>query len=169
MPSKLAALLTATGLALALAPVATLPMAAPAAAQTAVSNVEVEMNLAAIKNAKAAAVWTNAPADLQNAIVARIADRADKDGVKIRVRLDEVALSNSYEQAMNIADTKLAGRVNISSTSDNSKFDTYDLAVSFDASYLPTGTDMTAINIESPVYYQAMINLFADRVVEKLK
>ncbi len=69
---------------------------------------------------------------------------------------------------MGIADSKLAGRINISSETDNSKFATYDLDVSFDQAYLPVGTDITVLTIESPVYYATMIELFAERVVENL-
>ncbi|MBC7139990.1 MAG: hypothetical protein H5U17_14955 [Defluviimonas sp.] len=142
--------------------------AAPAFAQTEVKEVEVSIDLAAIDNAQAASVWSNIATDLENAIVARIADQVDDDGVKISIDINEVELANSFQSAMGIAESRLAGRVNISSETDNSKFATYDLEVSFDQAYLPAGTDVTVLTIESPVYYAAMIEIFADRVVEKL-
>ncbi len=142
--------------------------AAPAFAQTEVKEVEVSIDLAAIDNAQAASVWSNIATDLENAIVARIADQVDDDGVKISIDINEVELANSFQSAMRIAESRLAGRVNISSETDNSKFATYDLEVSFDQAYLPAGTDVTVLTIESPVYYAAMIEIFADRVVEKL-
>lgn len=142
--------------------------ATPAFAQTEVKEVEVSIDLAAINNAEAASVWTNISADLQNAIVARIADRVADDGVKISVDINEVELANSLQSALGVADSKLAGRVNISSETDNSKFATYDLEVGFDQAYLPVGTDVTVLTIESPVYYETMINIFAERVVENL-
>lgn len=142
--------------------------AAPAFAQTEVKEVEVSIDLAAIDNAQAASVWSNIATDLENAIVARIADQVDDDGVKISIDINEVELANSFQSTMGIAESRLAGRVNISSETDNSKFATYDLEVSFDQAYLPAGTDVTVLTIESPVYYAAMIEIFADRVVEKL-
>lgn len=142
--------------------------AAPAFAQTEVKEVEVSIDLEAIDNPQAATVWSNVATDLQNAIVGRIADQVDDDGVKISVDINEISLANSYQSAMGIADSKLAGRVNISSETDNSKFATYDLEVGFDQAYLPVGTDVTVLTIESPVYYETMINIFAERVVDNL-
>lgn len=142
--------------------------AVPAFAETQVKEVEVSIDLEAINNPQAATVWSNIATDLQNAIVGRITDRIDEDGVKISVDINEVELANSFQSAMGIADSKLAGRINISSETDNSKFATYDLDVSFDQAYLPVGTDITVLTIESPVYYATMIELFAERVVENL-
>ncbi len=142
--------------------------AVPAFAETQVKEVEVSIDLDAINNPQAATVWSNIATDLQNAIVGRITDRIDEDGVKISVDINEVELANSFQSAMGIADSKLAGRINISSETDNSKFATYDLDVSFDQAYLPVGTDITVLTIESPVYYATMIELFAERVVENL-
>lgn len=142
--------------------------AAPALAATEVKEVEVSIDLEAINNPQAATVWSNIATDLQNAIVGRITDRIADDGVKISVDINEVELANSFQSAMGIADSRLAGRVNISSETDNSKFATYDLDVSFDQAYLPVGTDITVLTIESPVYYATMVELFAERVVENL-
>lgn len=142
--------------------------AAPALAATEVKEVEVSIDLEAINNPQAATVWSNIATDLQNAIVGRITDRIADDGVKISVDINEVELANSLQSALGVADSKLAGRVNISSETDNSKFATYDLDVSFDQAYLPVGTDITVLTIESPVYYATMVELFAERVVENL-
>jgi len=142
--------------------------ASPALAVTEVKEVEVSIDLDAINNPQAATVWGNIASDLQMAIIGRVTDRVDEDGVKISVDINEVELANSFQSAMGIADSKLVGRVNISSETDNSKFSTYDLEVTFDQAYLPVGSDVTVLTIESPVYYATMIELFADRVVEKL-
>ncbi|MDP3339024.1 hypothetical protein [Frigidibacter sp.] len=142
--------------------------ASPALAVTEVKEVEVSIDLNAINNPQAATVWGNIASDLQMAIIGRVTDRVDEDGVKISVDINEVELANSFQSAMGIADSKLVGRVNISSETDNTKFSTYDLEVGFDQAYLPVGTDITVLTIESPVYYATMIELFAERVVEKL-
>ncbi|CAM5358907.1 hypothetical protein FALB51S_01549 [Frigidibacter albus] len=142
--------------------------ASPALAVTEVKEVEVSIDLDAINNPQAATVWGNIASDLQMAIIGRVTDRVDEDGVKISVDINEVELANSFQSAMGIANSRLVGRVNISSETDNSKFSTYDLEVTFDQAYLPVGSDVTVLTIESPVYYATMIELFADRVVEKL-
>lgn len=138
------------------------------AEETGVKEVEVSIDLDQIKDPEAAVLWTNTAKDLHDAIIARVLDQAQEDGVKIAVDIDEVELSNSYEQALGIGDTKLAGRVNVYSDTDNSKFRTYDLSVGFDSSYLPSDSDAKKITIESPAYYQAMVQLFAERVVSNL-
>ncbi|MEI4472496.1 hypothetical protein [Frigidibacter sp. MR17.24] len=145
-----------------------LAVAQPVLALTEVREVEVEIDMSSIKNSEAAKVWSNAAADLQNAIVARVADRAAEDGVRVNVDIDEIALSNAYERALGVGETKLSGRVNVSSETDNTKFATYDLMVGFDKAYVPAGTDVAVLTMDSPQYYEAMVNMFADHVVAKL-
>lgn len=142
--------------------------ALPALAATDVSKVEVNVDLAAIQNPKAAAYWADLSEDLATAIVARVHDQLDTDGVRLKVDIDELALSNSFESAVGIGESRLGGIVNVMSDTDNSKFDTYDLTVGFDRTYLPQGVDPVSITMDSPEYYQAMVQIFADHVTEKL-
>lgn len=156
--------------------------AQPVLAQTMVKEVEVETDLSAVKNERAAAFWANLSADLENAIVARITDRVNPDdGLVVNVDISELDLASTFETAMNIEDSSLAGTVEIfsdpapgSTSSENAQPPTptsvqrYDLTVRFDRTYLPAGTDILLVTNDSPEYYQAMINVFADRVVEKL-
>jgi hypothetical protein len=60
--------------------------------------------------------------------------------------------------------------VNVTSETDNSDFKSYQLAISFEqaAAFLPPDTDRAAITWESPEYYAAMINAFADAVAQNL-
>lgn len=148
-----------------------LATAAPALAETMVKEVAVTADLTAIQNANAGAQWATLSNDLQNAIVSRIAEQINEDGVKVSVEIDSVELANSLQSAAGTADSKLVGQVNISHETDNSKFDSYDLMVTFaDAGpfFLP-GTDLTAITTDSKEYYDAMIAAFADYVANKLK
>ena len=148
-----------------------LATAAPALAETMVKEVTVEADLTAVQNANAGAHWATLTDDLQNAIVSRVADLIAEDGVKVSVAIDSVELANSLQSALGTADSKLMGKVNISHDTDNSKFDNYDLTVTFaDAGpfFLP-GTDLTAITTDSKEYYDAMIAAFADYVATKLK
>ena len=145
--------------------------AAPAFSETLVKEVEIEADLEAIKNASAAEHWTSIADDLENAMVERLVGMTSEDGAKISVDIDEVELANSLQSAMGTAESKLMGRVNISHESDNTKFDTYDLTVTFEQAgpfFLP-GTDLTAITTDSKEYYDAMIAAFADAVVTRLK
>lgn len=144
---------------------------APVLAETMVKEVAVSADLTAIQNDKAGAHWAALTDDLQNAIVARVADLIAEDGVKVSVEIDSVELANSLQSSLGTAESKLVGQVNISHETDNSKFDSYDLTVTFaDAGpfFLP-GTDLTAITTDSKEYYDAMIAAFADYVATKLE
>ncbi|MEZ5779794.1 MAG: hypothetical protein R3E44_15670 [Paracoccaceae bacterium] len=150
---------------------AILAAAFPAASQTLVKEVEVEADIEALQNAPAAAHWTAISDDLENAIVARLVGMTADDGVKISVDIDTVELASSFQSAMGTAESKLKGRVNVTSDTDNTKFDTYDLTVGFEQAgpfFLPD-TDLAAITTDSKEYYDAMITAFADSVVQRLR
>lgn len=145
-----------------------------AIAQTMVNEIEVEVDLPAVQNQKAAAYWTRLDDDLENAIVARLTDRIvpeDAAGAKITIDIDEVSLASSFESAVGVADSSLAGNVVVTHNDDNSKFDAYFLTITFSqaGSYFPAGTDLATIAADSPIYYAAMVDAFADRVVTDLK
>lgn len=148
----------------------TLLAAQPGLAKTKVREVDVTADIAAIQNPKAAAFWANAADDLENAIVARLTDRLSQDeGVKVAVDLDEISLANSYESAAGIAESSLSGSVKV--LADNGSDDTrvYDLTVRFDRAYLPAGVDLAAVTTDSPDHYRALIDGFADQVVQSVK
>lgn len=140
-------------------------------AQTLVKNVDVAIDLPAISNPQAAAYWARVAEDLENAIVARVIDRTDpEDGADISVDINELELASSFEAAMNLGDSRLAGQVNVTSETDNSDYKSYTLTVSFAeaAAFLPAGTDSAALAWDSPIHYKAMIDAFADAVVVNL-
>lgn len=145
--------------------------AVPAWAQTMVKDVEVSIDLPAISNPQAATYWARVAEDLENAIVARVIDRADPEkGAKISVDINELELASSFEAAMNLAESRLSGQVNVTSETDNSDYKSYDLAVSFEQAiaFLPAETDRTTLAWDSPIYYKAMIDAFADAVARNL-
>ncbi len=145
--------------------------AAPLSAETIVREVEVTADMDALQNSAAAAHWTNLSADLENAIVGALVGRTGEEGAKITVDIDEVELANSYQSSIGTADSRLVGDVAVTHDSDNTKFDAYELTVTFEDAgpfFLP-GTDLTAITTDSQEYYDAMIATFADHVVRNLK
>lgn len=142
----------------------------PLAAETMVKEVAVQADLQAVQNATAAKRWATLSDDLENAIVARLVDRIADDGVKVSVEIDSVELATTLQSAAGVAESKLTGKVNITSLTDNSSFDSYDLTVEFAQAgplFLPD-VDLTAITTDSKEYYDAMVSAFADKVVEKL-
>ena len=150
---------------------AALGFCSTAQAETMVKTVDVSIDLAAISNPKAAAYWATVAEDLENAIVARVIDRTDpENGAKISVDISELELASSFEAAMDLAESRLAGQVNITSETDNSDFKSYILTVSFAqaAAFLPAGTDSATLTWDSPVFYKAMIDAFADAVALSL-
>ena len=147
-----------------------LTAAVPAFAATMVKEVSVNADIDAIQNANAGSHWATLVDDLQNAILARLADRVSDDGVKVKVDIDTVELANSLQSAVGVADSKLTGHVTLAVHKENRKLDAYDLTVSFEQAgpfFLP-GTDLTALTTDSKEYYDAMIAAFADHVATSL-
>ncbi|TKD15390.1 hypothetical protein FBT96_17375 [Rhodobacter capsulatus] len=135
-----------------------------------VSAIDVQIDLAALSNAAAARHYATIEADLENALTSRLVDRTDKDGLKITVDLSEFELSNSWKEAMNLADTRLVGTVSFTDAKNNSNFDNWQQTVDVNATarFLPEGTELAKLKPDSDVYYKAMIASFADAVVQRL-
>jgi hypothetical protein len=136
-----------------------------------VKSVDVEVELSAIENPRAAEYWTTIADDLENAIVARIADQVSDDGVDLKIDLEEVSLSNGFEDTLGLEDTRLIGDVTMTHASDNSRFGTYQLTVDVNTALpmIPADVDVTILPADSRVYYEAMIATFAQGVVDRLK
>lgn len=136
-----------------------------------VKSVDVEVELSAIGNPRAAEYWTSIADDLENAIVAMIANEVSEDGVDLKVDLEEVSLSNGFEENLGLADTRLVGDVTMTHASDNTRFDKYQLTVDVNTALpmIPADVDVTILPADSRVYYEAMIAAFAKGVVDRLK
>jgi hypothetical protein len=145
-----------------------LAFASPALAETKVKDVDVQMDLSAIQNEKAAAYWTTAADDLKAAIAARVAERTADDGATIQVDIDELSVANWFETAFNMDQSELKGHVLL--MDNGTHLGSYDVSVKFaDAILLmPEGTDVAVIAPDNKDYYQAMVNKFADAVVAQL-
>ncbi|WGI23179.1 hypothetical protein [Amylibacter sp. IMCC11727] len=159
MKRTLTAALTAT----------TLLMTTAAVADEDVQKVQVAVDTAAIENLKGAVVWKNVALDLNAAIVERLGDQLDQDGARVMIDIDTVALANSLEEALNIADAKLAGDVNIFVPGMQND-EVYSLSVSAEqaSAFYPEGTDSELVTVSSEVFYRAMIDGFADNVASRL-
>lgn len=149
---------------------ATMLTTAAFADMTMVKEVEVEVELEDLANATAAEHWNMISDDLENAIVERLVGQTDDEGVRISIDIDEVELASTLQSAAGVADSSLSGTVKILSPNDNSKFETYDLSVTFEQAilFLPEDFDVTALTTDSKEYYDGMIAAFADHVVKRL-
>jgi len=156
--------------ALSLAAGLVMSSAIPAFSETIVREVEVTADLEAIQNEKAAAHWATLADDLENAIVAGLVGKTGEEGAKILVDIDEVELANTYQEVTGIAESRLVGDVAVTHDSDNTKFDAYELTVTFEQAtpFMPQGVDLALVTTDSQEYYDAMIKAFADHIVRKL-
>jgi len=136
-----------------------------------VKDVKVEAEIATIQNPLAASYWTNIAPDLTNAILARVSNQIADDGVNIIIDISEVELSNGVTETMNIGDTRLIGTVKMTHDTDNSRFDAYEMEVNVEQAklFIPADVDVTVLPADSDVYYKAMIDTFAQGVVDRLK
>lgn len=150
---------------------AVLPLSAFAANPVMVKSVDVSIALSDLTNAEAATKFANVEIDLENAIAARLVDQTDaENGVEITIDISELELSNSFTDIFNYADTKLVGNVKVKGSAENPDSNNYDLVVDVNTSlpFIPAGTVVETLPVDSDVYYQSLITAFADSVVRKL-
>ena len=135
-----------------------------------IAKVTVTADVTAIQNEKAAAYWSNVATDLENAIVSRLVNRISEGGATITVDLREVELASSFERAINASDAVLVGQVNISDLNDNTNFNAYELSISLGtaATVSADGKALYFDTLDTPEAYQALVNSFADNVVQRL-
>ena len=135
-----------------------------------VKKVEVVVDATAIDNAKAAAHWLALASDLNAAIVLRLGNQMADNGARVLIDLSHVELANTWQTTFGIAESRLVGDVIVRNADSDVEMRRYELTVSFaDAGpFFPKGADMAALTSDSPEYYQAMVNAFADRVVTNL-
>lgn len=136
-----------------------------------IKDVSVETDITAIDNAKAASYWANVSADIENAIAARLVDRTAEEGSEIKIDINELSLANSFQSALGLEDAVLVGQVNVINETDNAKYDAYELTISAKAAqaYGPEGLVLEGAFTDTPEYYAALVNAFADGVVTRLK
>lgn len=135
-----------------------------------IQEIDVTADLTAIQNQQAAEFWGTIETDLEAAIASRVQERLAEDGARILVDIREVELANAFERAINLADAVLVGQVNIVDDTDNTNFDAYELSVSLENARIvvPEGTTVV-FSTDDPSSYRALIDTFAEGVVERLK
>lgn len=143
-------------------------IATAALAASTVATIEVEADLSAIQNVEAAQVWSNLGTDLETEIAERLIGRIDDQGASIVVDINEVELANSFTQALGTADSKLIGELEIDAPGLFNKIE-YTLTVTSEQAiaYYPDGTSVADLTMGSEIYYQAMLDAFADNIAAK--
>jgi hypothetical protein len=147
-----------------------LVVALPAFALDPVKSVDVTTDLGAIENPQAAAYWTNFADDLENAIVARVTGQIDEEkGYEVKVKLNALSLANTFAATTGFEESLIEGHV-IFERADPAFFAEYDLKVSVGSAkmFLPDGTVVRTIG-DTPEIYAALIEAFAQNVVEQMK
>lgn len=135
-----------------------------------VKEIVVEVDLTALVNPAAATRYATIATDLQGALAARLVDRIADEGMRLSIDLSEVELSNSFQDAVGLADTKLVGNVKFSDENNNTNFEAYELTVSYDQAqaFFVEGVDYSKLGADTDEHYKAMIDAFADSVVRRM-
>ncbi|MGB8813899.1 MAG: hypothetical protein WCC57_12000 [Paracoccaceae bacterium] len=135
-----------------------------------IKEIDVQVDLTAVTNPAAAARYANIAADLQSAVAARLTDRIADEGAKVTIDVSEVELSNSFQDALGLADSTLVGDVKITDSNDNTHFKAFNLTVNIGQAktFFAEGVDVTVQNASTDDYYHAMIEAFAENVVIRL-
>ncbi|MEP3786867.1 hypothetical protein [Ascidiaceihabitans sp.] len=145
------------------------------AATTTISDVEIDVDLDAIKTYEAAKAWSELPTDLAAALVLRLNDRIDEDGMTVKIDVDEVALAISFESATGQAESSLAGRVQLLHGDDTGiegkNYKTYDLSERAEqvVAFYPDSFDTKYVAVDSDEYYAAVVSAFADNVASQFE
>ncbi|WP_225028972.1 hypothetical protein [Xinfangfangia pollutisoli] len=137
-----------------------------------VKEIDVTADIASVSNSKAAEYWKNLEGDLENAILAKLVDQTDKeDGAKVIIDISEVELADGFTDTMGLEKSVLKGIVNETHDRDNSRFNSYELTVSYDqaAPMLGEGFNPNASAEDARRAYEVMVDVFADHVVKNLK
>lgn len=140
-----------------------------------VSEISVEADLTTIDNEAAGRYWANLEADLTNALATRLTDQIGEDGARLIVRIEAVALTNSYALLTRGEEARLEGRVILSG---DQRSEAYDLTVSVpEVDLVPpegvseenvTAPDVVTLAGDEGAYYEAIVETFADYVADKL-
>ncbi|QYK41441.1 MAG: hypothetical protein KF887_19100 [Paracoccaceae bacterium] len=136
-----------------------------------VAEVEVVTDITAIQNERAAAYWVNLETDLEAAILTRIVDRTAEEGAKIRVLIREIELANAFERTYNLSDAVLVGRVIVTDPTDGRNDNVYDLSLSLQGApqmVAADGTPVVVSTIDTPEAYRALVEAYADNIVQRL-
>ncbi len=135
-----------------------------------ISEIEATTDLTSVQNAAAATYWQNVDADLEAAIAARLTDRLGDEGLRISIDVGELELANAFEASLGIDQSLLSGKVNVTDQKDNSNFKSFEVFATSEqvVPFLPVGTDITILPADSPEFYAALIQAFADGVVANI-
>lgn len=150
---------------------AALALATPLAAEEMmVKDVDVSVDLSAIKDVDAAQNWSNIEGDLETAIVEQLVNRIDDDGASIVIDVDELELANLFETNIGLENSKLSGdvEVKVPGLLNNEE---YKLTVTAGEAkpYFPADMDITVLKPTSDEFYTAMVQAFAKGVAESIE
>lgn len=143
--------------------------ATTALGQTMIKEITVKTDLSAFKNEQALDVLATLDTDLAQAIATRVSERLDDDGARILIDIDEISLANSFEQGIGTENAVLVGDVQllIPGVANNQNY-TLTVSSSQAQAYFPDGTQTADFTLGNQIYYDAMLDAFADNVVRNL-
>jgi hypothetical protein len=143
-----------------------------------VSDVEVKANLAAIAESDALTYWPDINEDLRAAIASRVEASEDDDAYRVDVSLDEVKLDGLYVLPNNGEFNQMEGVVQVygvkpggasESTGETGELLTsYPVKLEAFSEEAPAREGVVRIPPSEGDFYNALINAFADQVVENL-
>lgn len=146
-----------------------------------VAKVDVSVDISAVNGVQAATFWANLEKDLENALVAKLANRLPVeeikpdedgkiDGAQIIVDIREVELASAFERELNLGDAVLVGDVTIRDDTDMANTDTYELTVSLENAQVIVPEGMTVVlSTDTTGAYTRLVEAFAEGVITRLK
>ncbi len=141
-----------------------------AANDSLVREIVVEIDLDEVTNPAAAARYATITADLQSALATRLEGRMAPEGMRMTIDISELELSNSFQETLGLADTKLVADVHLTDVAGTTSLTSYQLTVNIEQAktFFPPEVDLATMTASSDAYYIAMVEAFATAVVERL-
>lgn len=135
-----------------------------------ISEVDVSADLTTIEDARAAEFWNTLEADLESAVLSRIAERISEDGARLVLNIESFAIEDAPESGFTIDAAALIGRVHVIDLNNNANFDSYELSVSLQGMSVTdeSGAAMVVADMPDEMAYQTLVEAFADHVAQRL-
>lgn len=136
-----------------------------------ISEVDVTADLTTIEDARAAEFWNTLEADLESAVLARIADDISEDGARLVLNIESFAIADAPSGGFTVDSAALNGRVHVVDLNNNANFDSYELNVSLQGLSITdeTGAPMIVADMPEDVAYRTLVDAFAEHVADRLE
>lgn len=136
-----------------------------------VSNVEVDVDLAAIATRQAAHHWTTLDQDIAGALGQEFVGMTSPEGYLVKVDVDELSLAALSSARLGADEARLTGRVELVDIFREKTARSFVVSATANqaAVFLPQGANISTVSPTSHEFYAAVVRAFAHGVAETVR